>query len=170
MDRLDRLLWRCVDFAILLAVLGMVCLITLQVGSRLFGASVPWTEELSRFLFIWTVWFGMAASFRMKTHPSLDILPALATGRLHRILRVVPVLATILLFSAVSYHGYRLVRQQMLFGETSPILGVGMYWATLPLVIGSALSIIAALADALRGDPVSGVPRPPATEHERPAP
>ena len=50
MDRLDRLIWRLVDGAILMAVMGMVCLIALQVGSRLIGASVPWTEELSRFL------------------------------------------------------------------------------------------------------------------------
>ena len=65
MGGFDRLIWRIVDGAILVAVLGMVALISLQVGSRLAGVSVPWTEELSRFMFIWTIWMGLAASFRI---------------------------------------------------------------------------------------------------------
>ncbi|MFC3527892.1 TRAP transporter small permease [Paracoccus mangrovi] len=157
MDRLDRLIWRLVDGAILMAVMGMVCLIALQVGSRLIGASVPWTEELSRFLFIWTVWLGLSASFRAGTHPALDMLPAMTTGRLRRLLGLIPALATTILFLAVTYYGYRLLLQQITFGEQSPILQVGMYWATLPLVLGSALSIFGVLTDAILGhdDPVT---------------
>lgn len=151
MDRVDRWIWRVVDGAILLAVAGMVCLIAAQVGSRLMGASIPWTEELSRFLFIWTVWLGLAASFRAGTHPALELLPAMTTGRLHRILGLVPVIATAILFLAVTYYGYRLLAQQVAFGEKSPILQVGMYWATLPLVLGSALSIFGAVMEAIRG-------------------
>lgn len=149
MDRLDRLIWRLVDAAILLAVLGMVVLIALQVGSRLTGASIPWTEELSRFLFIWTVWLGLAASFRSGTHPALEILPAMAAGRARRVMGLVPVIATVILLLAVTFHGYRLLSQQITFGEKSPILQVGMYWATLPLVLGSALSILGVIMDAI---------------------
>ncbi len=151
MDKLDRMIWRLVDGAILLAVLGMVCLIALQVGSRLIGASVPWTEELSRFLFIWTVWLGLAATFRAGNHPALEILPAMTSGGVRRVLIFVPVIATAILFIAVTYYGYQLMAQQIRFGERSPILQVGMYWATLPLVLGSALSIFGTVMAALRG-------------------
>lgn len=151
MEKLDRILWRFVDFAILMAVIGMVGLIVLQVGSRVIVASVPWTEELSRFLFIWTVWLGLAASFRTRSHPTLDVLTELTSGRIRRIISFVPAIASIALFSAVTIYGYRLLAQQINFGESSPILSVGMYWATLPLVLGSALAIIGVLTDALHG-------------------
>ncbi|MDO5643085.1 MAG: TRAP transporter small permease, partial [Paracoccus sp. (in: a-proteobacteria)] len=153
MDRFDRLIWRLVDSVILLAVMGMVALIALQVGSRLTGASIPWTEELSRFLFIWTVWLGLAASFRSGTHPALEILPAMAGGTARKVLGLIPVIATIVLFLAVTFHGYRLLSQQITFGEKSPILQVGMYWATLPLVLGSALSIMGVIMDAIYRHP-----------------
>lgn len=153
MDRIDRLLWRMVDGVILLAVLGMVCLIALQVGSRLTDASVPWTEELSRFLFIWTVWLGLAASFRAGAHPALDILPETAPRGLRLAFRVVQVAATVALFSAVTWHGFTLLRQQISFGELSPILQIGMWWATLPLVLGAALSIIGAIIAGLQPPP-----------------
>lgn len=151
MKQADHFLWRIVDAAILLAVLGMVALIALQVGSRLIGASVPWTEELSRFLFIWTVWLGLAASFRLGAHPSLNILPDSAPHALRLFFRAVQVMATVILFSAVTWHGMALLRQQITFGEQSPILQIGMYWATLPLVIGAGLSILGVVIDGVLG-------------------
>ncbi len=151
MERTDRLLWRTIDAAILVAVLGMVCLIFIQVGSRVVDASVPWTEELSRFLFIWAVWLGLAASFRAGAHPSLDVLPESAAQWLRLSFRAVQVAATVILFLAVTWYGFRLLRQQIEFGEQSPILQVGMWVATLPLVLGSALSILGVIIDGVFG-------------------
>jgi TRAP-type C4-dicarboxylate transport system permease small subunit len=156
----DRLIWRAVDVVIPVAVLGMVVLISLQVGSRLAGISVPWTEELSRFMFIWTIWMGLAASFRSGAHPSLQLIPETAPRALPLIMRVAQVLACITLFTAVGWHGWSLLNQQIRFGEQSPILQVGMWWATLPLVLGSALAILGALLDSLR--PLSPPPTEPA--------
>lgn len=149
MRELDRLLWRAVDTVILLAILSMVCLIALQVGSRLISTSVPWTEELSRFLFIWTIWLGLAASFRAGAHPSLDILSESASRPLRLFLSVIQVGATLVLFSAVAWFGFKLMRQQVTFGEQSAILKIGMWWTTLPLVLGATLSVAGTLIDGI---------------------
>lgn len=150
MERLDRLIWRATDGMILVAVLGMVGLITLQVGSRLVGLSVPWTEELSRFLFIWTIWLGLAASFRTGAHPSLQMIPETAPRPVLIVMRMAQLGACITLFAVVGWHGWQLMHQQIRFGEQSPILRVGMWWATLPLVIGSGLAILGMVIDSLR--------------------
>ena len=70
------------------------------------------------------------------------------------------------MFLAVTYHGYRLLQQQITFGEKSPILQLGMYWATLPLVLGSALSILGVLINAIRGPQPDDAP-PPADHGDR---
>lgn len=150
MGGFDRLIWRAVDAAILVAVLGMVALISLQVGSRLTGILFPWTEELSRFLFIWTIWMGLAASFRTGAHPSLQLIPETAPRPLLLTMRAAQLLACVTLFAVVGWHGWSLLNQQIRFGEQSPILRVGMWWATLPLVLGSALAILGAIVDSLR--------------------
>lgn len=151
MARIERLIWRIIDAAILMAVLGMVLLITLQVGSRLAGLSVPWTEEMSRFLFIWTIWMGLAATFRAGAHPALELVPHTAPRTLLRFMRVLRVAATAVLFGAVGWHGLMLLKQQIRFGEQSPIMQVGMWWATLPIVIGSALAILGAVIEGYSG-------------------
>jgi TRAP-type C4-dicarboxylate transport system permease small subunit len=166
MKKLDKLLWRLVDAVILVAVFGMVCLIGLQVGSRLMGASIAWTEELSRFLFIWTIWMGLGTGFRNGMHPALTMLTVLAPPALQPALRLIPALASVILFSVVSYHGWGLMQQQIRFGEQSAILQVGMWLATLPLVLGSGLAILGTLIHAFTrpdyADPDLATPNPDA--------
>ncbi|SLN26669.1 2,3-diketo-L-gulonate TRAP transporter small permease protein YiaM [Aquimixticola soesokkakensis] len=146
MPLIDKALWRLVDVILLIAVLGMVCLIGLQVGSRLLGNSLPWTEELSRFFFIWTIWLGLAAGFRNGQHPRVTIVSDLAQSRrLRRVLDLIPALAAAVLFAIVTRHGWDLLWQQVRFGETSAILQIGMWIASLPIVLGGALAVIGAL-------------------------
>ena len=155
MKALDRYIWRYVDALILLAVLGMVVLISMQVGSRFFRQSIPWTEELSRLLFIWTIWMGLAASFRTGTHPAITFVPGMMPKALRGVFRALPVAATLVLFGAVTWFGYALMQQQIRFREHSPILQIGMWWSTLPLVLGSALTMVGVVIDGLARDPLA---------------
>lgn len=149
MAKAERLIWLVVDVAIFFAISGMVGLIALQVTSRLAGDSVPWTEELARFLFIWTIWLGMAAGFRRGHHPSINILTGILPDLAQDALRLLPPLCAALFFGLVGWHGVGLLRQQLRFGEVSPILQVGMWVATAPLIIGAILSVIGAVLHAV---------------------
>ena len=54
--------------------------VTLQIVSR-YTALIPawiWTEELSRFLFIWMIMLGAMIGVREGTHFLVDVLPELA--------------------------------------------------------------------------------------------
>lgn len=152
MKTIDRWIWWLVDRVLLIAISGMICLIALQVVSRLLGNSVPWTEELSRFLFIWTIWFGVAASFRNGQHPAVTLFTDLVTRPAARwIIDLIPAVTAACLFVIVAWYGWQLLAQQIRFGETSPILRVGMWLATLPLVLGSVLAVLGALIHGLQG-------------------
>ena len=82
MKRLVRLGDRLLEEAggILLLVLVVVALA--QVFSRyLFAVSLPWTEELARFLFTWVIWIGAAVGLRRAQHMRFTFLSeALAPG------------------------------------------------------------------------------------------
>lgn len=149
MQQIDKMVWRIVDAVILVAVISMVVLIALQVISRFSGHSVAWTEELARFLFIWTVWLGLAVGFRNGQHPALNFLIVFIPQSVRRFYRLIPAVCAMLLFGIACWQGWNLMLQQISFNERSATLQVGMWLATLPLVIGSGLAIVGAALNAL---------------------
>lgn len=135
------IIWRVVDGLLFVGISAMLLAVAAQVISRHLGASISWTEELTRFLFMGTTFLGMAAGFRAAAHPRVSFL--LTWGWLNKLAPHLYAVCGIAFFSVLIVKTWELMMRQMTSGETSPALGVGMYFVTLPLVIAAALSIVA---------------------------
>jgi TRAP-type C4-dicarboxylate transport system permease small subunit len=71
---------RLLDWLLAASVLILLIPVTLQIFSR-FTAIIPhyiWTEEMARFLFVWTIMIGAMIGVREATHFEVDLLPALS--------------------------------------------------------------------------------------------
>ena len=85
--------------------------VTLQILSR-FTDFVPafiWTEELSRFMFIWMVMLGAMIGVRERSHFDVDVWPDLAPRAAAR-LRIVSNLFVLLFAVVFMVWGYQFVR------------------------------------------------------------
>ena len=74
------LLHRLLTLLMVASVAILIIPVTLQIISR-YTALIPswiWTEELSRFLFIWMVMLGAMIAVRERTHFIVDVWPELA--------------------------------------------------------------------------------------------
>jgi TRAP-type transport system small permease protein len=72
---------RLLDVLLVASVLILVIPVSLQIFSR-FTALIPhyiWTEEMARFLFVWTVMIGAMVGVRDSAHFEVDLLPQLGT-------------------------------------------------------------------------------------------
>jgi len=143
--QLERMLWRVVDATLFVTIVGMVLLIGFQVGSRIIGGSIPWTEELGRLLFIWTVWLGIAAGFRWGQQPAIELFVGRLPQGARSVASAFSVFCTVIFFSVIAWNGVQLLRQQIQFGEVSAILQIGQWVTTVPLVLGTCLSIVGAI-------------------------
>jgi len=90
------------SWALVLSVAFLVIPVTLQIISR-YTALIPsyiWTEEMARFLFIWTVMIGAMIGVRESSHFEVDVWPDLSrrSEAVVRILARLGVLALALLF------------------------------------------------------------------------
>ncbi|WP_207481811.1 TRAP transporter small permease [Arenibaculum pallidiluteum] len=142
---IDRLIWRAVDGLLFVVVAALLFSVSCQAASRLFGFGAPWTEELARLLFIWTAFLGMATGFHSRSHPRIFLLSAMLPRSLRSLPHYLSAVASILLFSIVGWYAVDMLMQRLAFGETSPVLGIGMWLATAPVVLGSALAAIGSL-------------------------
>ncbi len=55
---IDRMLGEVLKPVVFAGMAALICVITLQIVSRLMFTSVSWTEEVARFLLIWITFLG----------------------------------------------------------------------------------------------------------------
>ncbi len=70
---------KLLEIVLVLCVGILVIPVTLQIFSR-YTAMIPsyiWTEEMARFLFVWTVMIGAMIGVRESTHFEVDVWPRL---------------------------------------------------------------------------------------------
>jgi TRAP-type C4-dicarboxylate transport system permease small subunit len=138
--QVERWLAGSLLMVVVLAVLSQV------VMRHVFASPNPWSEELSRFCFIWLSMLGAAIAVDRKSHFAFDqairSLPARYQWKA-RISRFVVVLAGALAFLIL---GAKLV--QLARGQHSPALDVPMTWIYASVPVTGALMLFHLLAGA----------------------
>lgn len=137
------------DTAAGLAAMGIFVVVLLQVSSRLINLPVSWTEEATRYLFIWMVFLGVAAGFR--TVETARVVVFIASLRPVFRYLAVPIYVgfSALFFLMVFWTGASLVRQQMMMNETAATLAIPMWVIGLIMPVSALLAILG-IVDSLK--------------------
>lgn len=111
MKRLIVFYHRLLTWLLVATVAILVVPVTMQVVSRFTGLipSYIWTEELSRFMFIWMVMLGAMIALREGTHFEVDVWPDLSPRAGAR-LRIVSNLFVLVFALVFVYWGVQFVR------------------------------------------------------------
>ena len=111
MRRFIELYHRLLTWLMVATVAVLIVPVTLQIVAR-YTALIPswiWTEELSRFLFIWMVMLGAMIGIREGTHFEVDVWPELKP-RANALLRIVSHVFVLVLALVFVWWGIEFVR------------------------------------------------------------
>jgi TRAP-type C4-dicarboxylate transport system permease small subunit len=136
----DKVIRALTDVVAGIAAFGILVVVLLQVASRLLGAPIPWTEEATRYLFVWMVFLGLAAGFRTVVTARVTVFIALAPRLFGRLAVPIYVGSSVLFFVLMAWTGYDLVSLQLMMNETAATLAIPMW------VIGMVMPLSALLA------------------------
>jgi C4-dicarboxylate transporter DctQ subunit len=139
-SRCDATLHVLLDGLAGLAMTGVIVVVLAQVASRLLGVPLSWTEEATRFLFVWMIFLGIGAGFRTVETARVTVFIGMFRGGLRRLAVPIYVASSVLFFVLMAWTGWKLVQQQWMMNETAATLIVPMW------VIGSIMPISAMLA------------------------
>lgn len=123
---------------ILLLFAGMLVAAVAQVVSRyIFNSPLTWSEELSRYLFIWLSFLGAWVAWNRREHLGIDVLPELVPphwrGPLMRLLEILT-----LIFAVTSmYFGQKILSVSM--RQPSAALRIPMVWVYSSYYVGMTL-------------------------------
>ncbi|MDR1110470.1 MAG: TRAP transporter small permease [Deltaproteobacteria bacterium] len=100
---------------------------------------ISWTEELARYMMVWTVFIGGAIGAKTGAHVGLEAFVNLFPTRMVRAALVVSGVISASFSLFVSFHGFFLARRIIGTGQVSPALELpmGLVYAAVP--VGSLL-------------------------------
>jgi C4-dicarboxylate transporter DctQ subunit len=108
----------------------------------IFNDSLTWSEELSRYAFVWFVYTSAAYAVRYQRHVKFNFL----VNILHKIspiygkiLKLIALLIWISFLVFVVYFSFQTVLNQYEMGQVSPANQIPMYIVYLGLPLGTAL-------------------------------
>ncbi len=118
----------------------MVACLMLQVGARwVTGAGVAWTEELSRFAFLWAVFVGAALVAKHGTHVRISAQYLLMPPKTRLVFRAFTDLLWVCFNLYIAWLSWEVIRGGLEFPELSPTLKIVRGYVELIIPFGFVL-------------------------------
>lgn len=127
MQRLADIIFKILEFAIVVLLAGMAIMVFGNVVLRYgFNSGITWSEEMSRYFFVWLTFTGAVVTFRENAHLGVETVVRLfgRTGR-----RVCMFLTNvIILFSAAIFFWGTWLQHDINASMTGAVIGIPMIW------------------------------------------
>ncbi|WP_317855589.1 TRAP transporter small permease [Chakrabartyella piscis] len=128
--------------SLILILFGTVLTITVFVNvcSRyFFHTTIPWAEELARFIFIWVTFIGVVVANDKSEHMRLDFLVAALPGKAHKTVEIIAYIISVALLCLLIHGGTRYTLSQ--WDWKSSALGVrhGLVYSIAPICMSYML-------------------------------
>ncbi|MGE9993450.1 TRAP transporter small permease [Peptoniphilaceae bacterium SGI.137] len=133
---------RIEDFLLVVFVAGMIFTILIQIIGRIVGHPFPWTEEVSRYLFLWMMFVALAAGFNRVESSRVTIFVKKLPKTLRKLIPILYSIFVIGLFLFMVIYGSEVVSQQIAMNERGTAVQIPMALIGICQPVAGVLGII----------------------------
>jgi TRAP-type C4-dicarboxylate transport system permease small subunit len=117
---------------------GMFISILMAITSRfIIKIPIPWTEELSRYLMVWTAFIAGSLGLRKGSHVGIRFLVQKVPKPVAKWMGLITNIALLIFFLFLIIEGVRMAA--LVAGQRSPVLNISMAWVYASLPTGAVL-------------------------------
>lgn len=142
---MKKLLTLCENFVKYLVgalLAAMVAIVFWNVVSRYFlGASIAWSEEVSRFMLIWVVFLGALLAYIKDEHLGLDILIKVVPKKIAHIMQVIADIGVLYAIYIILMGGFNLTMKSWDWLSPAAAIPYAYVYLIIPLA-GAAMLIM----------------------------
>ncbi len=102
---------------------------------KVLDGAIPWSEELARYLFVWSAWLGAAVAIYRNAHFGVDFVVNFAPPAVKKIIRFIVVLIGAAFFIIAIWKGFGLAFDN--WYQKSPAMRIPMTFPYLSVPVGS---------------------------------
>ena len=127
----------CAFLSIMIVVMGI------QVTARyVLNSSLTWSEELTRFLFVWSAFLTLPYTIKFGLSLKIDQLLEVFPKGIRKFINIINHILMFVFFVFMFYHSTGVVQSAINSGQRSPALGIPMYIVQISSVVGFGLAAI----------------------------
>lgn len=134
MKRINEGMLKTVEFLVAVLATALICVVFINVANRFFfHNNIAWSEELSRFLFIWLTFLGSVLVNANYGHMNLDVIVTALPKKGGYILQTFATAITAAIFGALTYGGYVVVAKNIDWKSSALRVPYGYVYMIVPI-------------------------------------
>jgi TRAP-type C4-dicarboxylate transport system permease small subunit len=128
---------------LILTMAGMVFFTSLQIIARVFFTALSWSEELTRYLLVWSTFIGAGCVYKRGGHINVSFIQDKFKGKANKYVKILVHLICMAFFIIASHYGIIYMMKQG--AQSSPALGIRMNLMYMAIPIGCGIMLLHAL-------------------------
>lgn len=131
--QIDKIINTLISYAAVAMLSVMSVVVFAQVVFRMVHASIPWSEEVSKYLLVWCTFLGAALCVRRKSLVGLELLQMIIPQKWCRPVQILVYILSIGILAVIIKTGFQTV--PMVWKQTTPVLKIsmGLVYAAIPV-------------------------------------
>lgn len=136
-EKLEHVLNTIEKYMLEILFLLMTIVVLAAICNRItVNAQMAWSDELSRYLFVWIVFIASARVAGDKGHVGVTALVDIFPKRLRRGIELLVYVLCLMLSVVLIYYTAIIIRTQSMYGQVSPSLRIPMQYPYFGMVVG----------------------------------
>jgi TRAP-type C4-dicarboxylate transport system permease small subunit len=134
MKRIADILEGALKFLVIIMLSALTIIVVVGIAARyVFLVSIPWTEEISRYLMIWTSFLGLGVAYRKRELIAVKLLTDLLPKKMFRIALFVSDILCSIFLVVVVYYGVKLCVQNSDQVSAAARIPTSIVYAAIPV-------------------------------------
>lgn len=135
---------------LLILLVLMTCIMGIQIVSHyVFQNSLTWSEELVRYMFVWSAFLGIPFCIKHGLSIKVDQFRNLFPIPLQKALMYIDKIIIFVLFLVMFIYSCLVVKASYLSGQTSPAMQLPIWMVQISVTVSSLLSMIRSIQNFL---------------------
>lgn len=127
---------------LLLFLVIITTVMSVQIVLRIFNSALTWSEELVRFLFVWSGFLSISYCFKKKISIKIEQIVDMFPKRLNAVVKLFEKIILLVFYFFMIQYAYDYFTRAIASGQLSPAMQIPMYIIQIAPLVGFILSVI----------------------------
>lgn len=143
MDTVKRIFNNIEEYIVIVLLAIMTVVVFWQVVCRfVLKASLPWSEELSRYILVWTTFLGASIGVKRGAHIGVEAFVMILPKNMQTVVKYLGIIISIIFCIVVLNGSLGIIEKQITNHQVSPAMQIPMWYAYAALPVGSLFMAI----------------------------